>query len=124
VKRAFILPIRSLDGMLGRKARRSLGVTPQDLAAAQSRSEQDDVSVLGVRFTNDVMCPRARFDYLEDLFGERFQRIDIDSSLFNKHKIPLRAHSTLTVDFVNKPDHPTRKAYDQVVAFMHKQIGA
>lgn len=100
----------------------SVGVSPADFHAAKQRSERDNVPVLGLRFTHDVMCPQARFDYLSDQLGDRFRRIEIDSSLFNRHHIKLRAHSVLTVDFVDQPDHPTRKAYDAVVDFLRERL--
>lgn len=112
----------NLDGMLGKQARASLGVTADDMAKARERSERENVPVMGMRFTHDVMCPRARFDYLQDQFGERFRRIEIDSSLLNPNRIPVTAHSVLTLDFVDKPDHPTRRAYDQMVDFFREQL--
>ncbi|HCB38825.1 MAG TPA: dienelactone hydrolase [Gammaproteobacteria bacterium] len=112
----------NMDGMVGKQARRSLGVTATDMAAARKRSHEQGVPVMGMRFSNDVMCPRARFDYLQDQFGDNFRRIEIDSSLFNKHRIPPWAHSVLTLDFVDKPDHPTRQAYDQMVGFFRERL--
>lgn len=112
----------NLDGMLGKKARASLGVTKEDMAAARARSEQHGIPVMGMRFSHDVMCPRARFDYLQEQFGERFRRIEIDSSLFNDYKIPPYAHSVLTLGFVDEAGHPTRQAYDQMVAFFREQL--
>ena len=49
-------------------------------------------------------------------------RIDIDSSLFNKNRIPLKAHSVLTIDFVDKPLHPTRLAYNTMVDFFRERL--
>lgn len=112
----------SLDGMIGRKARSSLGATEEDLAAAFARSKQDDIPVLGMRFTHDLLCPRARFDYLQDQLGDNFRRIDIDSSLFNGYGVSLKAHSVLTLDFVDKPGHPTRLAYDTMVGFFRERL--
>ena len=113
-----------LDGMLGKKQRGSLGVTDEEIAASVARSEKDNVPVMGFRFTSDVMCPRARFDYLADLFGERFRRFEIDSSFGNKFKIPLKAHSVFTVDYVDEPDHPTRKAYETLLDFLEERLVA
>jgi dienelactone hydrolase len=98
------------------------GVTAEDFAAARDRSERDGVPVLGLRFTHDVTCPKARFDYLSDQLGERFRRIEIDSSLFNRHGVKPWAHSVLTTDFVDRPGHPTRLAYDAVVAFLRERL--
>lgn len=110
------------DGMLGKKARATVGATDKDLQASFARLKKDNVTLLGMRFTHDVMCPRARFDYLQDQLGENFRRIDIDSSLFNQHRIPMKAHSVLTIDFVDKPNHPTRKAYDTMVDFFRERL--
>ncbi|MCG8668834.1 MAG: dienelactone hydrolase family protein [Pseudomonadales bacterium] len=111
-----------VDGMFTKKQRASSGVTDEEMAAAVARSEKDDVPVMGFRFTHDVMCPKARFDYLSDLFGERFRRFEIDSSLFNEHKIPIAAHSVFTVHYVDEPDHPTRKAYEALLEFLEERL--
>lgn len=111
------------DGMLDYVTGKStVGVPPADFAAAKARSEKADVPVLGLRFTGDVLCPHARFDFLSQQLGERFRRIDIDSSLFNKHGIKPWAHSVLTVDFVDEPGHPTRHAYNEVVRFFRERL--
>ena len=112
----------SLDGMLGRKARSSVGATEEDLASAFARAKKDDVQLLGMRFTHDITCPAARFDYLQQQLGENFTRIDIDSSLFNPHRISIKSHSVLTLDFVDQPNHPTRQAYDQMVEFLRQRL--
>jgi len=112
----------SLDGLLGKQARASVGVPAADLAAARRRAEEKDVALMGMRFTHDLMCPRSRFDYLADQFGENFIRIEIDSSLFNPDRIPLKAHSVLTIDFVDQPGHPTRQAYDTMVDFFRERL--
>lgn len=112
-----------LDGMLyPLTGKPGTGVPPEDFAAAKARSEKDDIPVLGLRFTGDPACPNSRFDYLSEQLGERFRRIDIDSSLFNKHGIRPLAHSVLTGEFVDKPGHPTRHAYDEVVRFLREQL--
>ncbi len=112
-----------LDGALDAfRATPSVGVPAEDFAAAKTRSERENVPVLGLRFTHDVTCPNARFDYLSEQLGERFRRIDIDSSLFNRHGIKPWAHSVLTEDFVDRPGHPTRHAYDAVVEFLRERL--
>ena len=111
-----------VDGMFNEEQRRSLGVTESELAASVRRSEKENIPVMGFRFTADPMCPRARFDYLADLFGERFRRFEIDSSLFNRHRIPPYAHSVFTVHYVDDPEHPTRKAYDALLQFFDERL--
>lgn len=111
-----------VDGMLTRDQRASLGVTQAEIEASVARSEKENIPVMGFRFTHDVMCPKARFDYLAELFGERFRRFEIDSSLFNRHGIPVTAHAVFTVDYVDDPDHPTRKAYDTLIEFLEERL--
>ncbi|MFZ5604147.1 MAG: dienelactone hydrolase family protein [Pseudomonadota bacterium] len=113
-----------LEGVLDYVRTPTAGVPEADFQAARARSERDNIPVLGIRFTHDVMCPKARFDYLSDQLGERFRRIEIDSSLFNKHRIKPWAHAVLTTDFVDRPEHPTRKAYEDMVTFLHERLGS
>src|SRR5664280_354886 len=54
--------------------------------------------------------------------GQSFESIEIDSSPGNPHGIPSTAHSVLTVDFVDEPEHPPRAALDHVLAFLHQQL--
>lgn len=111
------------EGVLDHLTRKpTLGVPPQDFAAAKARSERDNIPVLGLRFSGDVLCPNSRFDFLSQQLGERFRRIDIDSSLFNQYGIRPWAHSVLTVDYVDEPGHPTRYAYDEVVKFFRERL--
>lgn len=100
----------------------TLSVSDEVVSEAVDRSEQQDIPVMGFRFTHDALCPKARFDYLADLFGDRFQRFEIDSSLFNNHRIPLTAHSVFTADYVDKPNHPTYNAYQTLTAFLDERL--
>lgn len=96
--------------------RRALDIAPDELARVQQR----DVCVLGLRFTGDPMVPGARFRFLEEALGERFEAFEIDSSLGSGLK-PW-AHSVLGVDFVDAPGHPTVAALERVLAFFDTQL--
>ncbi|HVK99031.1 MAG TPA: dienelactone hydrolase family protein [Dongiaceae bacterium] len=111
-----------VEGILDHIRPATPGVPAVDFRAAKARSERDNVPVLGLRFTNDPTCPKARFDYLSDQLGERFRRIEIDSSLFNKHGIKPWAHAVLTIDYDDRPGHPTRRAYEEVVTFFRERL--
>lgn len=104
--------------------RRGLHVSEADLAAVQHRVKDEGGKVLGLRFTNDFMCPGPRFRALEDALGDGFEGIEIDSSRGNPHGIGPMAHSVLTLDFVDREGHPTRVAYDRVVAFLRERLSA
>ncbi|MCG8614079.1 MAG: dienelactone hydrolase family protein [Pseudomonadales bacterium] len=109
-------------GFLTKKGRADLGIPDSELDQAVSRSLDENIPVLGLRFTHDVICPKARFDALEQRLGKNFIRIDIDSSLRNPHNIPVYAHSVLTVDYQDKAGHPTRLAYERLVAFLNERL--
>ena len=104
--------------------RRSLHVSDADLATVQHRVRDEGGKVLGLRFTGDFMCPGPRFRALEDALGEGFEAIEIDSSRGNPHGISPVAHSVLTLDFVDRDGHPTKAAYERVVAFLRERLSA
>ena len=48
--------------------------------------------------------------------------IEIDSSKGNPHGISGAAHSVVTEHLVDEPGHPTRDAYDRVLAFFRERL--
>ncbi|TNE47580.1 MAG: dienelactone hydrolase [Deltaproteobacteria bacterium] len=99
-----------------------LGTDPAILEQAVRRSQEENLPLLGLRFTCDPLCRGSRFQKLEELFGERFRKIEIDSSAGNPHGIPRASHAVLTVHRVKEPNHPTQQAFREVVAFLHEQL--
>lgn len=69
-----------------------------------------------------LICPPERFARLRQEFGARFTGTEIDSSTGNPHGIPANAHSVLTRHFVDQPGHPTRRALDDVLAFLKQRL--
>ena len=106
---AYPLPIGGLE--------RALGVTWHDMhhAARNSRCR-----VLGLRFEHDAASPPERFAFLAALLGPRFRAITLRS---DTPWIERNAHAVLTEAYRDWPDHPTRQAFDEVVAFLHTQLG-
>jgi dienelactone hydrolase len=101
---------------------RDLGVSEEDLARVRARCADEGLCVLGLRFSHDAMAPAARFRRLSEELGEGFLAVELDASLGNPHGIPPWAHSVLGIDFVDRPDHPTRLAEDRVVAFFRQRL--
>jgi dienelactone hydrolase len=97
---------------------RALGVSDADLDAAVENGRE----LLGFRFSGDWICPAKRFDALQARFGERFIRTDIDSSPPNAAGIRPHAHSVFTEDYSDTPGHPTRVAFDNVIAFLRRNL--
>jgi hypothetical protein len=100
------------------RKRAAVGLDDADLARVKQRA-QDGMGVLGLRFTADKGCPRARFQTLRRDLGERFEGIEIDSSPGNPYRIP---HAVLTVDLADEPGHPTRAALDRVMTFLAERL--
>ncbi len=118
---APVLSQPSLPFAVSAKTRAGLHVSPEDLAAVKERAARG-ARVLGLRFTDDFMCPRERFERLRAELGDGFEAIEIDSSKGNPHGIPRSAHSVLTVDLVDEAGHPTRAALDRVLAFFDERL--
>jgi dienelactone hydrolase len=104
------------------KAQRDLHMDPGDLKDAKLRVERDDIDILGLRFTDDRLCPQVRFDAISEQFGERFIRVEIDSSPGNAAGIPRLAHSVLTEDLRHDAGHPTQAALHQVIEFLADRL--
>ncbi len=119
---APVLSQPSLPFSIGSKRARDIGVSPEELHIIKERAA-GGCSVLGLRFTNDVLVRSDRFATLREELGDAFIGVEIDSSPGNEHGIAKSAHSVLTNDLVDEPGHPTRDALDQVLAFMADRLG-
>jgi dienelactone hydrolase len=118
---APVLSQPSLPFPLTRAHRRDLGVSDADLVTIKRRAAAG-TCVMGLRFTADRLVPDERFARLRDELGDRFIAIEIDSRPGNPHGISSLAHSVLAHDFVDQPDHPTRRAADEVIAFYRRTL--
>ncbi len=102
--------------------RSGLHVAPEVLAEARSRAAGSRFSVLGLRFTGDLLCPGARFAALSKELGPAFEAVEIPSGPLNAHGIPPLAHSVLTNDLVDVDGHPTRAALERVLGFFRERL--
>jgi dienelactone hydrolase len=118
---APVLSQPSLPFAIGKRRRRDLGVSAEDLACARERAAAG-VTVLGLRFTGDRAAPPDRFARLRDELGDAFVGVEIDSSRGNPHGIRTMAHSVLTGDLTDEPGHPTRDALDQVLGLFRARL--
>jgi dienelactone hydrolase len=118
---APVLSQPSLPFPGGKKRKQDLGISDADLARVKARAAEGQC-VLGLRFTNDIAVPEARFQRLRDELGDRFLAVEIDSSPGNAHGIKKSAHSVLTEDLVDEPGHPTREALDRVLSFFQERL--
>jgi dienelactone hydrolase len=121
---APVLSQPSLPFPLGAERRRGLHLSDADLAIVKRRACEEGCGVLGMRFTQDPLCPPERFERLRDELGDGFEGIEIDSAKGNADGIPSTAHSVVTKDLVDVEGHPTRVALDRVLAFFDERLRA
>lgn len=107
-------------GILPRQ-RRDLGVDDDMLARIRERTAAG-ACVMGLRFTHDRMVPPERFHRLRQELGDAFLAVEIDSAPGNPHGIPRYAHSVLTRDLVESPEHPTYAARERMMAFLRERL--
>ncbi len=123
VVRAPVLSQPSLPFGFTKKHRADLHIGPDDRVAIEDRmAAEEDLCVLGLRFSDDKLSPGARFDSLRRWLGDRFVGVEIDSSKGNPHGNPRMAHSVLTEHLVDEPGHPTRDALDQVLDLFRTRL--
>ena len=101
---------------------RAVHVSPEQLTVIKRRVREDNVKVLGLRFTADRVCTRARFNTLHRELGEGFEEIEIDSGPGNPWGIKRIAHSVLTEELVDDDGHPTKQALDRVLGFFEERL--
>jgi len=118
---APVLSQPSLPFCIGSERRAALHITAKNLDVIKERV-QAGACVLGLRFTNDPMCPPERFATLRRELGAGFEGIEIDSSKGNPYGLPRIAHSVLTKDLVDEEGHPTRQALERVLSFFHERL--
>ena len=121
---APVLSQPSLPFAINAETRGAIHVSDSDLRVIRRRTREDGVKVLGLRFTGDFMCPKARFDRLRQELGDGFEAIEIDSSLGNAHGIKPFAHSVLTEDLVDRDGHPTQRALHRVLELFDEKLRA
>lgn len=104
--------------------RRSLGISPEDLATIKHRVATEERRIMGMRFASDRAAPAERFERLSAEFGDRFTGIEIDIVDGNPWGYRSSAHCVLTQDYSDSPGSPTRVARDQVLDLLAGHLRA
>lgn len=121
---AVVAPVLSQPSLpLGKRGAAVLDIAPDDLATVQRRMEDEDLTLMALRFASDRLVPDARMDLLEDAFGARCLRIDLDDGDANP-KAPIAPHSVLTWHVRDEPGSRTRMVQDEVIGFFRTRTGA
>jgi dienelactone hydrolase len=119
---APVLSQPSLPFGLTRAHRADPHLEPGELEAVAQRCRDEDLRVLGLRFTHDLLSPPERFETLSSALGDRFEAVEIDSGPTNPWGLTRMAHSVVTRDLVDEEGHPTRAALDRVLAFFAERL--
>jgi dienelactone hydrolase len=119
---APVLSQPSLPFPLGASRKGDVGVSDADLDRARQRCEDEDLCVLGLRFTGDKASPGERFQRLRDTLGDHFVAVEIDSGAGNADGYRKAAHSVLTEDLKEQPGTATQAALDQVLDLFRTKL--
>jgi len=91
-----------------------------EIACARRRFEDEDLSMIGLRFKSDGLVPDERFARYKAEFGDRFEGHEFEDADAKPSFIP--PHSVLTLHL--KEDGPTKAAEERVLAFFKERTGA
>src|SRR5688572_22550126 len=69
------------------KHRRTIDISPDDLAAVKQRCAASDLQVLGLRFKSDRFVPGERFDFLREQLGDAFVAVELDDDAANPESV-------------------------------------
>jgi dienelactone hydrolase len=122
---AVVAPVLSQPSLplpLGTKRKAAMGISPAEVHCARERFAREDLSMIGLRFFGDRSVPDERFATFRREFGERFEAIEIDPK--ESAPGPVGAHSVLTVNLVDEPGTPTKRAEERVIQFFRERTGA
>lgn len=105
-----------------RASKLSPGCSRQDFEHVCQRVQQENIPVLGFRFSHDIISPDEKFQYLEEHLGENFRATRIDSAPGNPHNNPADAHAVFTVHFQNQQNHPTAQALQTLIDYYKQRL--
>jgi hypothetical protein len=106
------------------RRRRAIDASASEIACARQRLNNEDLGLLGLRFSGDPISPAERFDTYRREFGSRFEAIEIDSSDAKPYP-GIAPHCVLTLNLDDdSPDGPTKRAERRVIEFLKQGVGA
>jgi dienelactone hydrolase len=128
---AVIAPVAAepaLPWALTAANRQNIGLHDANLPKARERVAQ--TGLLGLRFEEDLICPRERFDALKTQFGSHFQAHTITAEHRIRDGVPksmlqLKPHAVLTDDYANSDGTPyacTLEAFERVIGFLRARL--
>lgn len=105
------LPLRGAGG---------IGVSEAEIGCARRRFEDEDLSLLGLRFRGDPFVPDERFERYRKEFGERFEAIELDPA-DARQGTGMVPHSVLTIHLTESG--PVKEAETRTIQFFRERLG-
>lgn len=100
--------------------RATIDASEEEIACVRRRMEEEDLSLIALRFRSDPLVPDERFDLLRQAFGKRFEAIELKDA--DAPPGSGQPHSVLTVHL--RADGPTHEAAERVISFFAERTGA
>jgi dienelactone hydrolase len=117
---APVLSQPSLPAAISKKSAAGIDAASEEVAYARRRFENENLSMIGLRFKSDRSVPDARFETYRREFGDKFEAIELDD--VDAAPADRPPHSVLTIHM--REDGPTKAAEQRVIAFFKEQTGA
>lgn len=119
----LLAPVLSQPSLpLGGLNRSGMHISPEDLQTVKRRTQQDGLEVIGLRFRQDPLCAKSKFDRLERELGDAFIRVELENADANPRGRPIPPHSVLTTDCIDEPGQKTQQALEQVLDLFHRKL--
>jgi len=120
---APVLSQPSMPAAITKGHRRSIDISPADMAVVKDRCANQGLQVLGLRFKSDRLVPAERFQHLRDELGDAFVAVELEDSDANP-EAAMKPHSVLTEHLIDEPGTATRAAVDQVIDLFRSKLQA
>ncbi|WP_297514323.1 dienelactone hydrolase family protein [uncultured Caulobacter sp.] len=120
---SVVAPVMSQPSLPARD-KGGLDCSASELACAKRRFQDENLSLLALRFSSDKLVPDARIARLKTEFGDKVEVVEL-SDEDAAPGMPMAPHSVLTLHLHRSvPDSGTMKARDKVIAFFREKTGA
>ena len=120
---AVVAPVLSQPSLpLGKSGARLIDSSPAEIACAKRRFEEEDLSMIGLRFRSDTLVPDARFEMLKREFGDRFEAIELEDA-DARSGTGYSPHAVLTIHLDDRDGSATKAAEQRVIGFFRQRLG-
>ncbi|MFI5347667.1 MAG: dienelactone hydrolase family protein [Elusimicrobiota bacterium] len=106
----MIAPVLSQPGATYSNS--AMGIPAEEWDNAVKRSKDENIPVLGFRFTGDGLCRKERFDTLREGFGERFRPVEVKG----------KGHSVLTMEFGTMDEADRARVWRALTDYLNERL--